>query len=149
MSNFTDNMTGKGSFTRNREWQRLHIVHSQNFVTNYTDQFCCIMFYIPPSDLNYDSLCKQVCTQIWTPLLLWRRKDFPNATLELWKWIFKNPFQEYSTTRSIQDKDTDETLIESYYPCIKYKILTDLDRDGTDSFIIFESMHSNRHIPSS
>ena len=33
--------------------------------------------------------------------------------------------------------------MDPYYPCIKYKIPTDPKLDGTDSFIIAESMNLN------
>ena len=33
--------------------------------------------------------------------------------------------------------------IEPFYPCIKYKIPADLKLDGTDHFIVAESMYMN------
>ena len=36
--------------------------------------------------------------------------------------------------------ETRRKKITSYYPCIKYKISADPERDGTDNFIVAESM---------
>ena len=36
---------------------------------------------------------------------------------------------------------TNEILMDPFYPCIKYKIPADPKLDGTDYFIVAESMH--------
>ena len=38
-------------------------------------------------------------------------------------------------------EDTGEIVMDPYYPCIKYKNPADPKLDGTDYFIIAESMH--------
>ena len=38
---------------------------------------------------------------------------------------------------------SDENVIDPYYPCIKYKKLADQKYDGTDYFIVAESMNLN------
>ena len=39
--------------------------------------------------------------------------------------------------------DNDEIIIDPFYPCIKYKKQADPEHDGTDYFIVAESMYSN------
>ena len=41
------------------------------------------------------------------------------------------------------DIHTNEILMDPFYPCIKYKIPADPKLDGTDYFIVAESMHLN------
>ena len=53
---------------------------------------------------------------------------------------FENPYQEYV----LRDDNTGEIVMDPYYPCIKYKNPADPNLDGTDYFIIAESMHLNR-----
>ena len=47
---------------------------------------------------------------------------------------FKNPFLEYV----LRDNGI---VMDPYYPCIKYKKAADPRLDGTDYFIVAESMH--------
>ena len=49
---------------------------------------------------------------------------------------FKNPCQEY-----VLLDYNDGSVIDPYYPCIKYKSPADPKYDGTDYFIVAESMH--------
>ena len=42
-------------------------------------------------------------------------------------------------------RDSDEIVLDSFYPCVKYKIPGDLELDGTDSFIVAESMRFRTH----
>ena len=52
---------------------------------------------------------------------------------------FKNPCQEY-----VHREDyTGKIVMDPYYPCIKYKDPADPKLDGTDYFIIAESMRLN------
>ena len=51
---------------------------------------------------------------------------------------FKNPCQEY-----VLLDYNDGSVIDPYYPCIKYKSPADPKYDGTDYFIVAESMHLN------
>ena len=39
--------------------------------------------------------------------------------------------------------EADRNKTNHYYPCIKYKIPADPDNDGTDHFIVAESMKFN------
>ena len=41
----------------------------------------------------------------------------------------------------LSDYESDEIIMDSYYPCIKYKKSADPKHDGTDYFIVAESMH--------
>ena len=41
----------------------------------------------------------------------------------------------------LTDYLTDEIIMDPFYPCIKYKKSADQKLDGTDYFIIAESMH--------
>ena len=50
---------------------------------------------------------------------------------------FKNPYLE----NVLYDWSNNETIIDPFYPCIKYKIPADQKLDGTDYFIAAESMH--------
>ena len=50
---------------------------------------------------------------------------------------FENPYQEYV----LRDDNTGEIVMDPYYPCIKYKKPADPKLDGTDYFIVAESMH--------
>ena len=43
----------------------------------------------------------------------------------------------------LRDYDTDKIIINPYYPCIKYKDPADPKLDGTDYFIVAESMRLN------
>ena len=52
---------------------------------------------------------------------------------------FKNPCQEYVHRES----DTGKIVIDPYYPCIKYKDPAYPTLDGTDYFIVAESMRLN------
>ena len=40
---------------------------------------------------------------------------------------------------------SDEIVLDPFYPCVKYKIPGDLELDGTDSFIVAESMGFRTH----
>ena len=42
------------------------------------------------------------------------------------------------------DNFTDELILDPFYPCIKYKKAADPILDGTDYFIVAESMHLQR-----
>ena len=42
---------------------------------------------------------------------------------------------------------TDEIVMDPFYPCIKYKDPADPKLDGTDYFIVAESMHLKRMEP--
>ena len=53
----------------------------------------------------------------------------------------KNPCLEYV----LYKKNSDEVILGSFYPCVKYKIPGDLGLDGTDSFIVAESMFFKTH----
>ena len=41
----------------------------------------------------------------------------------------------------LRESDTDKIIMDPYYPCIKYKDPADPKLDGTDYFIVAESMH--------
>ena len=41
----------------------------------------------------------------------------------------------------LRDDLNGEIVMDPYYPCIKYKDPADLKLDGTDYFIVAESMH--------
>ena len=43
-------------------------------------------------------------------------------------------------------KKTQEIVMDPYYPCIKYKDPADPKLDGTDYFIVAESMHLKRRM---
>ena len=43
------------------------------------------------------------------------------------------------------ESDYDQIVMDSFYPCIKYKNLADLKRDGTDYFIVAESTTYRRY----
>ena len=44
----------------------------------------------------------------------------------------------------LRDKWTNKIVMDPYYPCIKYKDPADPKLDGTDYFIVAESMHFDR-----
>ena len=44
----------------------------------------------------------------------------------------------------LRDKWTNKIVMDPYYPCIKYKDPADPKLDGTDYFIVAESMHLKR-----
>ena len=48
-----------------------------------------------------------------------------------------NPYLEYKLYEYLTDK------IHPFYPCIKYKLPADSQLDGTDYFIVAESMHQD------
>ena len=50
---------------------------------------------------------------------------------------FLYSYQEYV----LYDYETEEIIIDPFYPAIKYKIPADLRLDGTDYFIVAESMN--------
>ena len=50
-----------------------------------------------------------------------------------------NPYLEYV----LEDNWTNETRIDPFYPCIKYKIPADQELDGTDHVTVAETMGSN------
>ena len=52
----------------------------------------------------------------------------------------KNPYIDYVLVDSVNVK-TDRIVMDPFYPCIKYKIPADPKLDGTDYFIIAESMY--------
>ena len=41
----------------------------------------------------------------------------------------------------MEHENINETLIDSFHPCIKYKMQTDHEIDGTNSIMTSESMH--------
>ena len=41
------------------------------------------------------------------------------------------------------DYFTDEIVMDPFYPCIKYKLPADPKLNGTDYFVVAESMHLN------
>ena len=41
----------------------------------------------------------------------------------------------------VTNRHTEEFFIDPFYPCLKYKKLADPKLDGTDYFIVAESMH--------
>ena len=51
---------------------------------------------------------------------------------------FSNPYLEYKLYEYVTGK-----IYHPFYPCIKYKLPADSQLDGTDYFIIAESMHQN------
>ena len=44
----------------------------------------------------------------------------------------------------LTDAHTDEIVMDPFYPCVKYKKSADPKLDGTDYFIVAESMHLER-----
>ena len=38
----------------------------------------------------------------------------------------------------------DQSMVYQYYPCIKYKILAEPESDGTDTFIVAESINTKK-----
>ena len=46
------------------------------------------------------------------------------------------------------DNFTDEFISDPFYPCVKYKKSADPKLDGTDYFIVAESMHLKRRFGS-
>ena len=41
----------------------------------------------------------------------------------------------------LSDYESDEIVMDPFYPCVKYKKTADPKLDGTDYFIVAESMH--------
>ena len=41
----------------------------------------------------------------------------------------------------LSDDESDEIVLDPFYPCVKYKKTADPKLDGTDYFIVAESMH--------
>ena len=44
----------------------------------------------------------------------------------------------------LTDYFTNETVMDPFYPCVKYQKTADLKLDGTDYFVVAESMHLKR-----
>ena len=48
----------------------------------------------------------------------------------------------------LYERYTREIIIDPFYPCVKYQKTADLKLDGTDYFIVAESMHLKRQFDS-
>ena len=45
----------------------------------------------------------------------------------------------------LSDDESDEIVLDPFYPCVKYKKTADPKLDGTDYFIVAESMHFKKN----